>query len=140
MKTHSKKIVNIIIIMVIMFLAFLIFNQYILKGIYRKKEIMKVFPKRYLTGIDLELFEKMQKEVLIPLWERQEELAADGLNVFGVELNVVENNRLVPFEIEAPENFKVIGKDFSELYKAKSKEFSETEQEKKRIMLYGKAK
>jgi len=71
---------------------------------------MKVFPKRYLTGIDLELFEKMQKEVLIPLWERQEELAADGLNVFGVELNVVENNRLVPFEIEAPENFKVIGK------------------------------
>jgi len=101
---------------------------------------MKVFPKRYLTGIDLELFEKMQKEVLIPLWERQEELAADGLNVFGVELNVVENNRLVPFEIEAPENFKVIGKDFSELYKAKSKEFSETEQEKKRIMLYGKAK
>lgn len=101
---------------------------------------MKVFPKRYLTGIDLELFEKMQKEVLIPLWERQEELAADGLNVFGVELNVVENNRLVHFEIEAPENFKVIGKDFSELYKAKSKEFSETEQEKKRIMLYGKAK
>jgi len=40
MKTHSKKIVNIIIIMVIMFLAFLIFNQYILKGIYRKKEII----------------------------------------------------------------------------------------------------
>lgn len=107
---------------------------------YRKKEIMKVFPKRYLTGIDPKLFEKMQQEVLIPLWERQEELSSDGLNTFGVELNVVENNRIVPFEIEVPENFKVMKDDYSKLYKTKSKAFSISEKEKKRAMIYGKAK
>ncbi len=40
------------------------------------------------------------------LYIRHEELSRDGMNHFGVELNVVQDGRLVPFEIDVPERFK----------------------------------
>lgn len=72
----------------------------------REQEILDVFAKRY-PGINPNLFRKIQEEILIPLWERQEEMVADGLSHFGVELNVVSDNRLIPFEIETPEISRV---------------------------------
>lgn len=72
----------------------------------RKQEILDCFAKRY-QGIDPNLFRRLQEEVLIPLWERQEELASENMQHFGVEINVVENNKLVPFEIETPEVFSL---------------------------------
>ena len=45
-------------------------------------------------------------KVIFPLYIRHEELSRDGMNHLGVELNVVQDGRLVPFEIDVPERFK----------------------------------
>lgn len=103
----------------------------------RKQEIIDNFSKQY-QGISPELFRKLQDEVLLPLWERQEELVADGLQHFGVEMNVVKDNRLVPFEIETPEIFKVKKQDESSRKKKTS--FPSIKIDPNDIMTYGKAK
>lgn len=107
----------------------------------RMREIIKVFPKRYV-GIDPKLFYKLQKDVIIPLWEKQEELKENGLFKFGVELNVVDDNKLVPFEIEMPDIFKTKYDNNYEkkLNKQKSRIFFAREQEKRNLMRFRKAK
>lgn len=113
---------------------------------YRKKEICDEFfaNKAHYSGITPELFETLQKEVLIPIYRSQKDLIYDGLNHFGIEINVVKDNRLVPFEIETPAIFKVEEKEDSYLKKnanrEKSRFFSQTEQQKNLLMRYGKAK
>lgn len=113
---------------------------------YRKKEICDEFfkNKAHFYGIDPKLFKKFQQEVLIPLFRSQKDLEADGLNHFGVEINVVDGNRLVPFEIEMPAIFKVNDREdeyeSGKLNKEKSKSFSKDEENRKKLMKYGKAK
>lgn len=83
---------------------------------YRKQEIMDVFPKKY-SGVDPKLFAELQENVLIPMWESQEQLISDGLKHCGMEINVVGDNRLVPFEIETPEIFKASSKNDEKYYR-----------------------
>ena len=71
----------------------------------RKDEILETMPKRY-TGITRQIFRDISNQVIIPLWEQQEQLARDGLNSFGVEINIVEDGSLVPMEIQVPDRFK----------------------------------
>lgn len=37
---------------------------------------------------------------------QHEQLSRDGLNSFGVEVNIVEDGNLVPMEIQVPDRFK----------------------------------
>ena len=71
----------------------------------KKDEIFETVPKRY-NGIDINIFRDLMDKVIFPLYIRHEELSRDGMNHFGVELNVVQDGRLVPFEIDVPERFK----------------------------------
>lgn len=110
----------------------------------RKQEIMDVFPKKY-NGIDPNLFRKLQQQVLLPMWRQQRKLEKDGLSHYGIEINVVGDNILVPFEIEKPEAFRVkeLNNDYYSdriLNKQKSKSFSENQKKLQEIMKYGKAK
>lgn len=109
---------------------------------YRKKEICDEFfkNKAHFSGIRPELFEKLQKEVLIPILRSKNELLADNLSHFGVEINVVKNDRLVPFEIEMPTIFKVKDTERSIGNKEKSRQFSEEESKRRNLSRYGKAK
>jgi hypothetical protein len=83
----------------------------------RKQEIMEKMPAKY-KEIDPRIMEKLINEVIIPMWLRKEELLKDGLEKFDVELNILANNRFVPFEICRPERF---------IYQAKKKEEREIE-------------
>lgn len=110
----------------------------------RKQEIIENFPKKY-SGIDPNLFRKLQEQVLLPMWRQQKNLEKDGLSHCGIEINVVKDNRLVPFEIEKPEAFRV--QDFDndnylrgKLNKQKSRAFSERQRKISDLMKYGKAK
>lgn len=72
----------------------------------RKDEIINTMPKRY-NGISRTLFRDLRNQVIFPLWLQHEELSRNGLNNFGVEINVVENGKLVPMEIDVPDRFKI---------------------------------
>ena len=78
----------------------------------REDEIFSIMPKEY-NGIKISTFRSMIENVVIPFYLKHEQLARDGLSHFGVELNVLEDDRLVPFEIAVPERFNenVIQKD-----------------------------
>lgn len=97
----------------------------------RKQEIIDNCPKEY-KGIEYELFEKMQKEILIPMYEQQVELMKNGLNHCTVEVNVVKENRLVPFEIGVSQRFREAIKHETQ------KSWKKTSHDK--TMIYGKAK
>lgn len=72
----------------------------------RKDEIIETMPKRY-NCINRSLFRNLRDQVIFPLWLQHEELSRNGLNSFGVEINVVEDGKLVPMEIDVPDRFKV---------------------------------
>jgi hypothetical protein len=71
----------------------------------KKDEIFETMPKRY-NGIDINIFRDLRDKVIFPLYIRHEELSRDGMNHFGVELNVVKDGTLVPFEIDVPGRFE----------------------------------
>lgn len=78
-----------------------------LAGIYPDKidEIVEAMPKTY-DGIKLRTFRDLREQVIFPIYIQQEQLQRDGISHFGVELNVVEDERLVPFEIAVPDRFR----------------------------------
>lgn len=71
----------------------------------RKDEILETIPKRY-NGIRRQIFRDVIEQVVFPLWMQHEQLSRDGLNSFGVEVNIVEDGTLVPMEIQVPDRFK----------------------------------
>lgn len=71
----------------------------------RKEEIINTMPKRY-SGISSWIFRDLMNQVIFPLWVKQNQLLRDGLNLFGVEINIVEDGTLVPMEIQVPGRFK----------------------------------
>lgn len=71
----------------------------------RKDEILETMPKRY-SGISRQIFRDVREQVIFPLWLQHEQLSRDGLNSFGVEVNIVEDGTLVPMEIQVPDRFK----------------------------------
>ena len=70
----------------------------------RKDEILETMPKRY-NGISRQIFRDVREQVIFPLWLQHEQLSRDGLNSFGVEINIVEDGTLVPMEIQVPDRF-----------------------------------
>lgn len=70
----------------------------------RKDEIIEKMPKKY-EPIKPYLLESLIDQVLVPLYERKKELLGDGLEKFDVELNILEDGRLIPMEICRPERF-----------------------------------
>ena len=71
----------------------------------RKDEIFEAMPKRY-SGISMQLFRDVREQIIFPLWTQHTQLSRDGLNHFGVEINVAEDGTLVPMEIAVLERFK----------------------------------
>lgn len=76
----------------------------------RKDEIFETMPKKY-EGINRQIFRDVREQIIFPLYLKHEQLSRDGLRSFGVEINVVEDGSLVPFEIEVPERFTTKSKD-----------------------------
>lgn len=72
---------------------------------YKKAEIFATMPKRY-NNIDINIFRDLRDKVIFPLYIKHEELLRNGMNHFGVELNVLQDGTLVPFEISVPDRFK----------------------------------
>lgn len=72
----------------------------------KKDEIIETMPKRY-PGIKRSLFRDLREQVIFPLWLKHEELSIDGLSNFGVEINIVEDGKIVPMEIDVPDRFKI---------------------------------
>lgn len=70
-----------------------------------KDEIFATMPRRY-TSIDINIFRDLRDKVIFPLYIKHEELLRDGMKHFGVELNVLQDGTLVPFEISVPDRFK----------------------------------
>lgn len=70
----------------------------------RRYEIIEKMPSNY-TLIKSDIIENLINQVMVPLYDRKEELLKDGLEKFDVEVNVLKNGRLVPFEICRPERF-----------------------------------
>lgn len=70
----------------------------------RKDEIFETMPKKY-EGINRQLFRDVREQIIFPIYLNHEMFSRDGLRSFGVEINVVEDGSLVPFEIEVPERF-----------------------------------
>lgn len=70
----------------------------------RKEEIFKAIPKNFI-GITKNIFKNVIDELLICLWLQQEELINDKLNSFGVETNILKNERIIPMEIAIPDRF-----------------------------------
>ena len=79
----------------------------------KKDEILATMPKRY-SGITKKLFRDVREQIIFPLWIQHEQLSKDGLNHFGVEVNVAENGTLVPMEINVPERFQEKNNDLYE--------------------------
>ncbi len=71
----------------------------------REEEILETMPKKY-NGISRQIFRDVREQVIFPLWLQHEQLSRDGLNSFGVEVNIVEDGTLVPMEIQVPDRFK----------------------------------
>ena len=71
----------------------------------KKDEILETMPKRY-TGITRQIFRDIVEQVIFHLWMQHEQLTRNGLNSFGVEINIVEDGTLVPMEIQVPDRFK----------------------------------
>lgn len=69
------------------------------------EEIFETMPKRF-SGMEIQVFRDMRDKVIFPLWLQHNRLLHDGLKHFGVEINVVEDGRMVPMEITVPERFK----------------------------------
>lgn len=105
----------------------------------REQEIIENFSRTY-EGIDIKLFKKLQEEVLIPMWEQQEKLVENGMQHCGIEINVVADNRLVPFEIETPEIFKPYQKERKLERKQQEVKNWLIKEKKPNPMIYGKAK
>lgn len=76
----------------------------------KKDEIIETMPKKY-RAIKPEILRKVYNEVVLKLWIQKQEMKKDGLNKCGVEINVVEDGRLIPFELYRPERFKVYSKE-----------------------------
>lgn len=79
----------------------------------KKDEIIETMPKHY-KPINPELIRKVYNEVVLKLWMQKQEMKKDGLNKCGVEINVVEDGRLIPFELYRPERFRVYSKEENE--------------------------
>lgn len=71
----------------------------------KKDEIFATMPKSY-NSIDINIFRNLRDKVIFPLYIKHEELLRNGMNHFGVELNVLQDGTLVPFEISVPDRFK----------------------------------
>ncbi len=71
----------------------------------KKDEIFATMPKSY-NSIDINIFRDLRDKVIFPLYIKHEELLRNGMNHFGVELNVLQDGTLVPFEISVPDRFK----------------------------------
>ena len=71
----------------------------------KKDEILETMPKNYKT-IEKSVFRDLRDDVIFPLYLKQEELLKDGMEHFGVEINVVEDGSMVPFEISISSRFK----------------------------------
>lgn len=70
----------------------------------RKQEIIDTMPKSY-KGIDKQVFRDLRDTVIFPLYLRKEELLKDGMQHFGVEINIVEDGTMIPFEISISSRF-----------------------------------
>lgn len=70
----------------------------------RKQEIIDTIPKCY-EGISKQVFRDLINTVIFPLYLRKDELLNDGMNHFGVEINVVEDGTMIPFEIVVASRF-----------------------------------
>ena len=70
----------------------------------RKDEILQTMPNEY-TPISPQIMRDLLNQVVFPLWMQQEQLLRNGLGKFGVEINIVKDGTLVPFEIAVPERF-----------------------------------
>ena len=70
----------------------------------RKDEILQTMPNEY-TPISPQIMRDLLNQVVFPLWMQQEQLLRNGLGKFGVEINIVKEGTLVPFEIAVPERF-----------------------------------
>ncbi len=75
----------------------------------RKNEIIEKMPKNY-SMIQPQLIENLIESVLVPMYLKKGELLKDGLERFDIELNVLKNGRLIPFEICRPERFIIKNK------------------------------
>lgn len=73
----------------------------------KKHEIIETMPKNY-KKIDIKIFRDVRNQIIFPLWIIHEQLLRDGLENFGVEVNIVEDGTLVPMEIQVSERFKRI--------------------------------
>lgn len=71
----------------------------------KKDEILATMPKSY-KGIEKRVFRDLRDNVIFPLYIKQEELLRDGMDHFGVELNIVQDGSMVPFEISVSSRFK----------------------------------
>lgn len=71
----------------------------------RKDEIFESMPKRY-KGINRQIFRDVREKIIFPLWIQHERLSRDGLNNFGVEVNIAEDGTLVPMEIQVQDRLK----------------------------------
>lgn len=65
---------------------------------------------RQFQEVEPKIIDNLIEEVLIPLALRKQELLQDGLDKFDIEINILENGRLIPMEICRPERFRVYQK------------------------------
>lgn len=71
----------------------------------RKEEILETIPKIF-AGMNRQIFRSVREQIIFNLYLQHDQLSKDGLDGFGVEINVVEDGTLVPMEIQVPERFK----------------------------------
>lgn len=72
----------------------------------RKDEIIETMPKRY-QNMSMQAFRNIRDNIIFPLYLQNKQLISEGLNSFGVEVNIVEDGILVPMEIQVSDRFKV---------------------------------
>ena len=71
----------------------------------QRAEILRTMPTEF-KGMDIRIFREIRDKVIFPLWEKSENLLRDGLNNFIVEINIMQDGRLVPMEMAVQERFK----------------------------------
>lgn len=73
---------------------------------HKKDEIMQAMPTTF-KAMPIQMFRDIRDKVIFPLYLQHRELIMDGLKSFGIELNIVQDGRLVPMELQVPERFSV---------------------------------
>ena len=75
----------------------------------QRAEILKAMPTEF-KGMDINTFRDIRDKVIFTLWENSEALLREGLNDFIVEINIMQDGRLVPMEMAVQERFRVKSK------------------------------